>query len=177
MIVTLHFARAISQSLSVVLVIGIIVAAFAGYVAGSSGGQRVTEIATTPPADTVTTTASLIYPTTVTDTITSIDNGHVITFTKYIVVYNVEVDTEVIYVQSSTTYTCMVGTANLFNASTTTSFASTGNASGIFSATITTVHLVDVSYTTTTVTGIFPLVTNTITTNGSTSTTTFCQPE
>ncbi len=103
--------------------------------------------------------------------------GGILTLTEYVTDYEQQTNTVVLYVYSSTTYTCYVGTAYLGVTRGAISFA-LENTTGVFtSVTVTTMYsTIDNGITTTTVTGSYPLITYTTTSDNSTVTTTGCMP-
>jgi hypothetical protein len=125
-----------------------------------------------------TTTATRLVNFTTTSYITSLPTGGgILTLTEYVTDYEQQTNTVILYVQSSTTYVCFVGTASLGVTMGPISIASE-NATGVFSSlTVTTMYsTVDNGITTTTITGSYPLVTYTTTISNSTVVTTECLP-
>ncbi len=169
-------SRAISKVLSIVVVIAIILVAFLGYAVGATTQRASTYTA----SSTVTTTSYSLNSTTITVTklVTYSASGQVLTLTEYVTDYDLQTDTEVLYSQSSTTYSCFVGTVSLGVTSSTSSFG-LENATGVFtSVTVTTVYsLAGSGLTTTTITGSYPLTTYATTSDGSSITLTTCSAE
>jgi len=168
--------RAVSQTLSVMIVVAVILAAFGGYVVGTNSQAALssqppsTEIVTLTVTQTVVTIQVVTYHPPSQQT-----SGKLISLTEYITGYDVEIDTVVLYVQSSTTYTCFEGTAEVAQTSTATVLPVLVNVSGVLTISVATVESNTVNgTTTTTITSSFPLTTQVTTIDNSTVTTTEC---
>jgi len=170
-------SKAIGRALSVVMVIAIVLAAFLGYAVGASNLRE--SISTVLSTMTITSNSLNSTTITVTKLASYSTNDQILTLTEYIIEnYTLQTDTVILYSQSSTTYTCLVGTASLGITRSTSSFA-LENATGVFtSVTVTTVYSIGGSgLTTTTITGSYPLTTYVTTNNGSTTAVTTCSAE